>query len=95
MLLLCLRRFIILNCDRNQIIPNNNFLTFTPNPRNPECLDDLPVEDDHNNEREDVEEGSLDNGVDEARGIAPERTHALRSNDMSSTTQGKKIRSFK
>ena len=62
-----------MNCDRNQIIPNNNFLTFTPYLCDPERLDDLPIEDDHHNEREDVEKGSLDDGVDEARGIAPER----------------------
>ena len=70
--LLCLQ-FIILNCNRNQIILNDHFLIFTPNPCNPECLDDLPIEDNHDNEREDVEKGSLDAGVDEARGIAPER----------------------
>ena len=73
MILLCLRRFIILNWDGKQIIINNNFLTFTPYLCDPERLDDLPIEDDHHNEREDVEENSLGDGVDEARGIAPER----------------------
>ena len=55
------------------VIIINNSLTFTPYLCDPERLDDLPIEDDHHNEREDVEKDSLDDGVDEARGIAPER----------------------